>query len=694
MIAKTHMGRGFRGALNYVLDKEGGRLIGGNMSGRSPRALATEFKAFREMRPKLKKALAHTSLSAEIGAKLTDEQWQEIAQDFLQEMGFIDPETGNDAGFVVARHSDTEHDHIHILASRIRIDGSVVSDSNNYQRQEKAMRLIEKKYGLKQVQNSWESGRRAMSSAEVRRYKETDSESERFQLQTIIDGILATEPKSFADYADACEIAGIRLVPQLQNKGKKLNGLVYSMGDIHFKASSLGKKYAPNGLNKNGVSYGTERDYARGRELADRAKDAAAAQRSGSLGGSEPDQPTGSERSGQRDQNNQGRDQGLTGSGKSDRGSARRNQHADPGVNGGSGGYRGDGFDVRANAAAVAASGARHKSKALATKEQQWQQQHEALQALRYRITLKGRREGLKDWNLGKNKDAPETLWSPQQVAEKLGFLSKKNAEGYDIYLTPMDQSKHFFLVDDMTPESEKALIDNGYTPALIQESSANNRQAILVCARDDSDKNEQKHANKVLSGINQKYGDPKLSGVIRPFRMAGFANKKEGKGSPFTKIVNALNRFCDKTFSLLQQVKAKAEREREAAAQAMMHGELAASAQQREQFAFDRSMLDDEGKKFDELRQRALDSARKNGQPLDESRADFVAARWMLQSGYSAADVEIAIMQHPATARKNNAVDYAERTVAAAENAVNTSPVANVERSEYVKDKRDDFEL
>jgi len=37
--------------------------------------------------------------------------------------------------YVIYRHTDTEHDHIHIIANRIRvIDGSAVSDSWNYRR--------------------------------------------------------------------------------------------------------------------------------------------------------------------------------------------------------------------------------------------------------------------------------------------------------------------------------------------------------------------------------------------------------------------------------------------------------------------------------------------------------------------------------------------------------------------------------
>ncbi|WP_366519929.1 relaxase/mobilization nuclease domain-containing protein [Halodesulfovibrio sp.] len=32
--------------------------------------------------------------------------------------------------YVVVRHNDTEHDHIHIIANRVSMDGAVVSESN------------------------------------------------------------------------------------------------------------------------------------------------------------------------------------------------------------------------------------------------------------------------------------------------------------------------------------------------------------------------------------------------------------------------------------------------------------------------------------------------------------------------------------------------------------------------------------
>jgi hypothetical protein len=43
MIAKAIKGKGFRGALEYNLKKEQGRIIDTNMDGRRPRELAAEF---------------------------------------------------------------------------------------------------------------------------------------------------------------------------------------------------------------------------------------------------------------------------------------------------------------------------------------------------------------------------------------------------------------------------------------------------------------------------------------------------------------------------------------------------------------------------------------------------------------------------------------------------------------------------
>ena len=161
MIAKAAKGRGFRGALEYDLREDKGHLIDSNMAGQHPRELAAEFGEIRQLRPNLGKAVLHVSLAAAPGEHLTDEQWRQIGQRYLRGMGFKDNQ------FVITRHTDTEHEHIHILANRITHGGAVVSDGQDYKRQEVIMREIERDFGLQRVAPSLAAERRAPTQGEI-----------------------------------------------------------------------------------------------------------------------------------------------------------------------------------------------------------------------------------------------------------------------------------------------------------------------------------------------------------------------------------------------------------------------------------------------------------------------------------------------------------------------------------------------
>ena len=49
------------------------------------------------------------------------------------------------------RHTDTEHDHTHIMANKVRYSGRTVSDSNIKRRSRQILNDLEKKYGLTQI---------------------------------------------------------------------------------------------------------------------------------------------------------------------------------------------------------------------------------------------------------------------------------------------------------------------------------------------------------------------------------------------------------------------------------------------------------------------------------------------------------------------------------------------------------------
>jgi Relaxase/Mobilisation nuclease domain len=157
LIANQKKNASFRSTLEYVLGNDKATLIDTNMGGRTPRQLAAEFAAARRLRPNLKRACAHVVLSiphrdadhskGEYHEHLDDEQYVEIAHRWLKHMEFRGEDL-HDSQYMIARHLDTNHEHIHIIASRIRMDGSVVPDSWDYRRSEVVVRRLEQEFGL------------------------------------------------------------------------------------------------------------------------------------------------------------------------------------------------------------------------------------------------------------------------------------------------------------------------------------------------------------------------------------------------------------------------------------------------------------------------------------------------------------------------------------------------------------------
>ena len=168
MLAKQVKGRDFSGCLTYVLGKPGAIKIGGNMWGQDSLALSHEFSQLVYQRSHLTKRVYHCALSLPPGESVSDPTWRKIAQDYLKAMGFADCQ------YILVRHTDTErHQHVHIVANRVGMDGKTVSDSFDHYRCQTVVRAIENSYNLQRVSSSWESGRKALSLRQLKKEVET-----------------------------------------------------------------------------------------------------------------------------------------------------------------------------------------------------------------------------------------------------------------------------------------------------------------------------------------------------------------------------------------------------------------------------------------------------------------------------------------------------------------------------------------
>ena len=259
MIAKQVKGCGFRGTLDYLLQKPEALVIGGNMLGETARELSAEFAESRKLRPNLGKAVYHASLSLAPGEHFSDEKWRGVAGHYVKEMGF------EGSQYTVVRHKDTDHDHVHIVASRIRMDGTTVSDSQDYKRSEKVVRGMEIEHGLRRVPDSRDVMRRAPTGDEFRKMLRTDKPSTRVQLQGLVDKAIEGKP-NVADFFKNLELMGVHAIPNVAKTGY-VSGITYRLDNEMMKGSDLGKGYTWQGIQKRGVDYGR----ARNKEREDKA---------------------------------------------------------------------------------------------------------------------------------------------------------------------------------------------------------------------------------------------------------------------------------------------------------------------------------------------------------------------------------------------------------------------------------------
>lgn len=254
MIAKQIKGRSFRGVLNYLSSKAGAQHIGGNMVGKTPQQLSAEFACSQGLNPKLGKAVYHVSLSVPAEETQSEKIWKAIAKDYLTGMGF------KDCQHVVYRHTDTGHDHIHVVASRTRFtDGSTVSDSWDYARSEKLVRELEKAYKLEPVVPK-HSGDRSQTTGEFRQLQRTGEKSVREQLKQALKEAAADNP-TMPQFVKRLLGAGVAVKASHDSVNNRIRGISYALDDVAFSGSHLGRDYTFPGLQKHkSISYDAARD--------------------------------------------------------------------------------------------------------------------------------------------------------------------------------------------------------------------------------------------------------------------------------------------------------------------------------------------------------------------------------------------------------------------------------------------------
>lgn len=246
MVAKISIGSSLYGALAYnseKINREEGRLLGANKiilpaEGQIDiRRIAENFNAFMPKTGKTKKPVLHISLNPHPDDKLTDQDFEILAREYLEKLGF------GEQPFIIYKHADIARHHIHIVTVNVNEQGKRLNQDFLFRRSKRITTELEEKYNLHKAQREKITPDMAIKkvdlSGDIKRQVANTVKmvGMRYKFQTIgeYNAVLSL-------YNIRCEQTDGRV------NGREYHGLVYFATDDEgkiianpFKASRLGK---------------------------------------------------------------------------------------------------------------------------------------------------------------------------------------------------------------------------------------------------------------------------------------------------------------------------------------------------------------------------------------------------------------------------------------------------------------------
>ncbi len=262
---KISRGSGFRGALDYCA--KGGEKIGGNMTGATPRELASEFRLSREQKD-CKKPVWHSSLRLPKGDTLSKEKWNEVATLYMSRMGF-----NEDHQFAVFLHDDPRGQHIHVVASRVSLSGKIFYGQNENLISTQIIHELEKRFSLTPTTGADSAPpkkRRTPKKPEIEKSLRSLVKPPRIALAEVVDKCLSTDrPKNPESLKTALAVRGVET--EFFEKDGKIAGVTFVLNGLRFSGSALGPDYKWPKISERMADDKTRPD----QKLADAGRDGA-----------------------------------------------------------------------------------------------------------------------------------------------------------------------------------------------------------------------------------------------------------------------------------------------------------------------------------------------------------------------------------------------------------------------------------
>lgn len=236
MIGKLKKGSSFAGCIRYVTGKDEAKILASDGVLLGTNAEMTQsFELQRQLNPRIKKPVGHIALSfkPEDKPRLTDEFMAKIAIEYMQMMGITDTQ------FIIVRHHNTDNPHCHIVYNRINNAGKLISDRNDYRRNEQVTKALKSRYGLTYGTDKSKTNTRKLRNAERAKY----------EIHNVVKDVLKAAG-SWQKFKNELAKQGVHL--ELVHKDKeqtKVQGIRFCKDGYSFKGTQISRDYSFGKLN-------------------------------------------------------------------------------------------------------------------------------------------------------------------------------------------------------------------------------------------------------------------------------------------------------------------------------------------------------------------------------------------------------------------------------------------------------------
>ncbi|WP_138515810.1 relaxase/mobilization nuclease domain-containing protein [Rhodoferax bucti] len=232
LLFKKHRGSVIGDA--YSLADKSAQHIASNMLGTTAAQRRAEFKLDCRRHPLVSpdNLIVHISLSRPEGHSLSLSEWHEVGKTWLKNIG------AEGCNYTIARHPG-RNDHVHIVYSRSKPDGSLVSDSNDFWRGRAAAREAARSLGIEVADFAPKPTQAPPTDRAVSAHRRADRRgTKRAWVDPNIIHQALSKSKNFEDFQQNLKTAGIDCKLATSSTGQTTGVLFRSADSSEFLAGS------------------------------------------------------------------------------------------------------------------------------------------------------------------------------------------------------------------------------------------------------------------------------------------------------------------------------------------------------------------------------------------------------------------------------------------------------------------------